>query len=147
MNRDFTLRTFIENRWIDAKEELDKRDPVFIHSVETYRILIEGHKLILPEKILQPSQPSSPRWHKLLETTLDIMQDLRRLDLTVSLITPSIGRKIAHYYYDVWIQIVSNLCDKVKLLVTHCCRLYLSDKEKRKVSPTNQRDSRRSLWS
>ena len=91
MNQEFTLKTFMENWWVDAKEELGKQDPAFIRLVETYIILREDQKLILPQKILSPSQPLPSRWHKLLETTVTIMQDMKRLELTTSLITPSTG--------------------------------------------------------
>ncbi len=131
MNEDFAVLTFIENRWAEARQELAKKDPGFIRTVEAHDYVV-GQGLLLPQTIPTPSRHLPARWHQVLETTMEIIRELERLQLTVSLAepdpnskeTPQTGRQIGWYFFEMWVQNAHNLCDKVKLLVTHCCRLY-----------------------
>jgi len=58
---------------------------------------------------------------------MDVVLDLDRLSMTVSMMDPAqtnIDRRRSVYFYDVWIQQVYNLCEKIKLLIRHTCRLH-----------------------
>jgi hypothetical protein len=135
MREQFTIYNFIENRWADAKKELQRRDPAFVNKVEAYGSLWD-QGLVLPE-LTNFSQPHYPlphplpqRWYRLLETTFEVVQELERIDITTSQAQSAKTRKLARYYYDMWVQNAFNLCEKVKLLVTFSCRLYrLADRE------------------
>ena len=140
MNRQFTIRDFIDNRSADAKTELSKVDPTFVLNVETI-IRVQQLGLVLPavSSLPIPTTRLSEVWHELLSVSMEIVQELERLDLTVSLLDPNnsegIDRQLDTYYFDVWIQQVFNLCEKVKRLVAKSCRLLL-----RRLEQTDWKD-------
>jgi hypothetical protein len=125
MRDQFTIYNFIENRWTDAKKQLQRQDLAFVAAVEAYGSLWD-QGIVLPEltNFSRPHYPLPQRWYRLLETTVDIVQELQRIDTTTSQAQSAGNRENARYYYDMWVQNAFNLCEKVKLLVTHSCRLY-----------------------
>lgn len=134
MGEPFTIRDFINNRWADAKEELLRRDPSFVKTLEAY---VHAPKLglLLPKnsKLPIPTTGLSVRWHKLLEATYDIVNALDTLHLNVTLLEHGIDRRLAVYHFDAWVQHVFNLCDKIRRqLVTLSCRQYFPGKQQEK---------------
>jgi len=130
MNQQFTIRDFIDNRWADAKSQLSGLDPEFVRNVETLDRAQKSGLLVPRRRELPlPNRRLSDEWHELLSTTMEIVEELDRLLLTVSLMDPKkstgIDRRLAVYYFDVWVQRVFNLCDKVEKLVARTCRLLL----------------------
>jgi hypothetical protein len=93
--------------------------------VEAYGSLWD-QGLVLPEltNFSQSHYPLPQGWYRLLETTVEVAQELERIDITTSQAQSAKTRKLARYYYDMWVQNAFNLCEKVKLLVTFSCRLY-----------------------
>ena len=122
MALNFTIKSFIENRWVEAKEELTQQDPTFVAAVQSYGFLHD--KLFLPENIHPPRRLLPERWIHLLEASVSVYQEVENLSFTVSLIEPGITIRASHYYADKWIEGAYNLCEKVKLLITHSCRAY-----------------------
>lgn len=55
-NDNFTIQTFIENRWADTKIVLEKIDPTFVHTIEAYKSL--ENILELPRRSINFSQLS-----------------------------------------------------------------------------------------
>jgi hypothetical protein len=125
MREQFTIHNFIENRWADAKKELQRQDPAFVNKVEAYGSL-RDQGIVLPEltNFSQPRYPLSQKWYRLLETTFEVAKELERIDITAYQAQSAKTRKLARYYFEMWVQNAFNLSEKVKLLVTHSCRLY-----------------------
>src|ERR687896_2346614 len=103
MRDQFTIYNFIENRWTDAKKQLQRQDLAFVATVEAYGSLWD-QGIVLPE-LTNFSRPRYPlqRWYRLLETTVDIVQELQRIDTTTSQAQSAGNRENARYYYDMWV--------------------------------------------
>ena len=127
MALNFTIRNFIENRWAEAKEELARRDPAYVDAVQSHVSLY--NKLILPDIIHPQHRLLNDRWIRLLEATVNVFLQMEDLNFTISLITPNLNRRTSHYYVDRWYEIAYNLCEKVKRLITHSCRVYRLDQK------------------
>jgi hypothetical protein len=122
MALNFTIRNFIENRWAEAKEELLRRDPAYVSAVQSYISLY--NKLRLPDSIHPQRRLLDERWIRLLEATVNVIREMENLDFTISLIKPTLNRRTSHYYVDRWLETAYNLCEKVKVLITHSGRMY-----------------------
>lgn len=130
MDQQFTIRDFIDNRWADAKHELSRLDSVFVRTVES---IDNSQKLglVIPgvDSLTVPTTRLPSNWHELLALTMECVTELDRLHMTVSLMdpvsSPGIDRRLCVYYFDVWVQRVFNLCEKVERLVVKSCRLLL----------------------
>lgn len=121
MNNVRSLKTFIENRWAEARRVLAEHDPTYISAFEAYGRL-QG-KLTLPNQI--GSTYSLPnKWVDLLESTLDVAIAQEDLDLAVSLLKPDADIRVAHWYADAWKQYAFNLIEKVKVLVSFTCNVH-----------------------
>jgi hypothetical protein len=119
----FTITNFIENRWSEAKQELAEHDPAFFPAIETHYSTKEEEP-ILSGNPPAPSYRLSERWYHVLETTVDVSQQLERLRRTVFKARSATNRQEALYYFDTWIADVYSLCEKVKVLVAQSCRLH-----------------------
>lgn len=139
MALNFTIRGFIDNRWVEAKEELTERDPAFVAAVQSYGFL--HNKLFLPESIHPPRSLLAERWIRLLEATDNVYLEVENLRFTVSLVEPTISRRASYYYINKWIESAYNLCEKVKPLITHSCRVHglgkLGDKYCKQIDSTD----------
>ena len=125
MALNFTIRSFIDNRWAEAKEELTQQDPTFIAAVQSYEFLQD--KLFLPEvdeSIHPPRGLLDERWVHLLEATENVYLEVEDLLFTVSLIESAITSRASHYHADKWVESAYSLCEKVKVLITHSCRVH-----------------------
>lgn len=131
---EFTIRNFIDNRWYDAKRELSIVDRDFVSEVESI-VRTQNLGLVLPSGLSLPTPTFrlSSKWHDLLALTMEVVEELDRLNLTVTLMDPNnshgIDRRLGVYYFDVWIQRVFNLCEKLDKLVANTCRLLLRNKK------------------
>ena len=130
MEEAFTIRTFIDNRWADAKAELLKLDDGFVAKVEALDNASKLGLLLLEEtKLPEPSVRLSSVWHDLLAATFDIVQRLDSLEMNVSLLDPKahsdVNRRIDVYHFEAWVQRVYNLCDIVnRRLITLSSKRY-----------------------
>ena len=135
MNQEFTVGDFINNRWADAKQELLLIDADFVNTVEAYRRASDlGLSLPNGSELPTPAHRLPARWHNLLAATTDVVHELDNLNLNVSLmdagVSPGIDRRLAVYHFEVWVQHVFNLCDKVRRqFVTLSCRQYFAKKK------------------
>lgn len=130
---EFSIRNFIDNRWDDAKIKLSRVDLEFVGKVESaFRAAKLG--LVSPslDSLPTPTTRLSSGWHDLLALSMEVVQEIDRLQLTVSLMNPNnspdIDRRLTVYYLDVWVQLVFNLCEKLDKLVCNSCRLLLRNK-------------------
>ena len=124
-----SIRDFVDRRWSDAKEKLLELDPEFVRRVETLdRISKLSFELPGTTELPTPSRRLSKDWQNLLAATFDVVHELDNLQTTLSLLcsntSPGTRGRLAAYYYDVWVQQVFNLCDKVNRFVTLYCKLY-----------------------
>ena len=130
MRAEFSIKSFVDNRWLDAKENLIGLDADFVSRLESLDAATRlGLAIPNPARSIVPTTRLMDNWHKLLAATIDIIYDLDRLSLNLELLNPheNLGhdRRIAQYHYYSWVQNVYNLCDKVsRHLVTQSCRIY-----------------------
>ena len=101
MAQDFTLTTFIENRWEEAREELSRQDPTFVNALESYRNVDEmGVRLPALSEVNRATVPLSDIWHDLLEISLEIYQELWRFEFTVALMKSETSSQMLWYCFD-----------------------------------------------
>ena len=125
MAQDFTLTTFIENRWEEAREELSRQDPTFVNALESYRNVDEmGVRLPALSEVNKATVPLSDIWHDLLEISLEIYQELWRFEFTVALMKSETSGQMLWYCFDTWTQDAYNLCEKVNVLIAHTCKVH-----------------------
>jgi hypothetical protein len=119
----FGISSFIEHRWAEAKEELKRIDSGFVNALSVYDIL-RNNGLWLPDNLPTPSRRLSKRWHKLLESTVELIRQIDRLNLTVSKMQTAPNRREALYYWDTWVQDSYSLCEKVERLIQRSCNVH-----------------------
>lgn len=126
---DQEIREFIEHRWLEARNALIAIDPDFVQRVDN-SVRASNIGLIMPgeERVPTPSHRLSDRWHSLLSLTHEVVQELGRLQMTMQFMSPdfnsNINREQSTYFFDVWIQRVFNLCEKVTAAMKHTIRIY-----------------------
>lgn len=131
MSKKFSIETFIENRWAEAKTELERIAPEFVQSLQAHDSLMK-HGFSLPEGLPTPGQRFAVTWHELLETTFDATQAVQRLEITLELLEGNSTRRLARYFYEVWLQSAYSLCEKIESLIAHTCKIYsINNKTKR----------------
>lgn len=136
---------FIANRWEEAKADLSQHDPAYVATMGIYFDMKE--RLILPDSPPQPSYRLKTEWYDLLQSTMDVAQQLDRLEFTVQKIDTATNRKEADYYFETWVQDIYNLCEKIKVLISLSCGLYslgrLKDKYREEVEKKVQHNTGR----
>lgn len=132
MSEQFSINNFMANRWAEAKEILSQQDSAFVKTIGVYDALRGEMGLTLPDNPPTPSFRLEPRWYDLLESTMDISQHLRRLELTVSKVDSAANRRDAIYYFNTWVQDIWSLCEKICRLISVSCSLYSLGKRKEK---------------
>ena len=131
MSTSFSIETFIENRWAEAKTELERIAPKFVQSLPVHYNLMK-HGFLLPEGLTAPEQRLPVTWHELLETTFDVTQAVQRLEITLEFLEGSSKRRLTRYFYEVWVQSAYSLCEKVESLIAHTCKIHaINQKTKR----------------
>lgn len=126
---DLEIREFIEHRWLEARTALTAIDPYFVQRVDT-SVKASNIGVIIPgeERIPTPGHRLSNRWHSLLSLTYEVVQELGRLQMTMQFMSPdfnsNINREQSTYFFDIWIQRVFNLCEKIILTMKHTIRIY-----------------------
>ena len=132
MTEPFTIETFITNRWIEAKKELEVIAPKFVQSLQAYDALMQ-HGFVLPEGLPEPEKRLAFNWYEVLESTVDIAQALERLDLSLKFLEGNVELRLARFFYEVWVQSAYGLCEKIESLIAHTCKLHsLNQKERKK---------------
>ena len=123
MSKKVSIETFIENRWAEAKTELERIAPKFVPSLQAHDTLMK-HGFLLPEGLPAPGQRLPVTWHELLEATWDVTQAVQRLEITLEFLEGNAERKLARYFFEVWVQSAYSLCEKVESLAAHTCKIH-----------------------
>ena len=123
MPEQFTITDFIAHRWGEARVKLSRHDPAFVATMSVY-FDVKERGLILPDTPPPPSYRLSAEWYELLESTLDVSQQLFRLEVTVRKTDAATNRREADYYFETWVQDVYNLCEKIGRMISVSCSLY-----------------------
>tara|TARA_B100000315_G_C14505875_1_gene554580 strand:- start:170 stop:877 length:708 start_codon:yes stop_codon:yes gene_type:complete len=123
MSKKSSIEAFIENRWAEAKTELEGISPAFVKTLQAYDALV-SHGFVLPEGIPAPEQRLPVNWHDFLETTFDVTQAVERLDITLEFLESNSERRLAVYFYEIWVQSAYILCEKVEGLIAHTCKVH-----------------------
>lgn len=92
---DFSIQTFFEIRWADAKIILNERDRSFVHTTEAYKSL--ERTLLLPSRP-RPDKPFSDEWKAMIGATVDVsmaLRDLERCGELVGSCNPSDGSLVS----------------------------------------------------
>lgn len=136
MAQQFTITDFIAHRWDEAKAVLSRHDPGFVATVNVY-FDVKERGLILPNVPPPPSHRLSAKWYELFESTMDVSEQLDRLDVTVRKIDGAANHHEAHYYFETWVQDIYNLCEKIGRMISLSCSMYslgrLKDKYRQEV--------------
>ena len=127
---------FIDNRWRDARSELERLDSAFVHALEAY----DGARnkgLLLPHGLPSPTQRLSSDWYALLECTVDTAQHLDRWALGLDKLEASTNYKEFAFYWDTWVEVGWSLSEKIGRLISLTAKEYslgrLKDKHLREV--------------
>ena len=131
MNRNFTIEMFIENRWSETRAELERISPRFVQSCQSYDSLT-AHGFVLPDGLPDPEQRLTFPCYEMLESTWDVTQAVERLTTTLELLEHNTDRRLARYFYEVWVQSVYILCEKIGTLITYTCKLRSINQRTRK---------------
>ena len=132
MKQQFTIENFIDNCWAEAKEELAQNAPEYVAALQATGSLMQ-HGFVLPEGLPSPLWRLPVVWQDCLETTFDVVQTIEWLNLTLALLEANLDRRNARYYFEAWIQIAYNLCEKILKLITNSCTLAsLNNRTKKK---------------
>ncbi|MCI0830172.1 MAG: hypothetical protein J4N67_08550 [Chloroflexi bacterium] len=123
MSNYFGIQDFIDNRWAEAKLELEMVAPTFFHALQAHEGL-QKFGFVLPEALPVPEQRFAAPWHELLESTMDVTQAVERLNITLGLLEGVSEKNLAKYYYEVWLQSAYALCAKVESLIAHTCKVH-----------------------
>ena len=100
-------------------------------ALQAYDALLR-HGIVLPEDLPDPEQRLPVTWHELLETTYDVTQAVRRIAITLGFLESNNEPRLAWYFYEIWVQSVYILCEKVESLIAHTCKVHsINQKAKR----------------
>ena len=128
MSGKFSIQDFIDNRWAEARIELESFAPTFVLAVLAYDGLRESG-FVLPEGLLTPEQRFPVGWNEILESTMDVAQAMERLNVTLELLKGNSELRLARYYSDVWLQSAYSLCEKVEGLISHAGKIHSFNKK------------------
>lgn len=128
MSNYFDIQDFIDNRWAEVKLELENIAPTFLHALQAHEGL-QKFGFVLPEALPVPEQSFPASWCEVLESTWDITQAIERLKITLELLEGVSERRLARYYYEVWLESAYALCEKTKSLIAHTCKVHLVELE------------------
>ena len=125
------LSSFIEHRWAEAKEELKRVDSAFVNAFSAYDTLTD-RGLWLPDNLLTPSRRLSKRWYMLLESTVELIRQIDRLNLTISKTQTAQNRREFIYYWDIWVEAAYSLCEKVERVIERSCNVHRMAQHRRR---------------
>ena len=136
MSEEFTIEKFIENRWTEARTELESIAPKFVQAFQTWDSL-KKLGIVLPEEFPDPEERLPDPWHEILESSMDVIQAIERVEITVELLEGNTELRLARFYHGVWLQNGYAVCQKVQALIAHSCKLHSIDLEtKRSIYST-----------
>lgn len=131
MDNNLTIEKFIENRWLEARSELETVDPRFVRSMQAL-FDAEKFRLVIPLGIPEPERRLAVAWSDVLESTFDISQALERIAITLERMEICGDHRLSRYYYEVWVQTVYALIEKIEGLIAYTCRLHGINRRKKK---------------
>ena len=143
-NQDASIDGFIARRWEDAKTELGRRDPSYVHGLEAAaRPSMQGVQI----PPFAPSQRLPKAWTELLETCVDVRWTIEQMRCAVAglqeeeyegLDDVEAGRR-ASYHLTSWVHHLYALYEKIKRLITLTCKLYLNGARRKRTRLKHQK--------